>query len=63
VSDLDGLLRAIDEAMPKDSVLYVEGTSIAPAVKAYLEERRAPARRGIRRGALWPRARTSFIYP
>jgi hypothetical protein len=41
--------------MPADSVLYLEGTSIAPAVKAYLEERPAPARRRIWRGTLWPR--------
>jgi hypothetical protein len=39
VSDLYALLRAIDEAMPQDAVLCIEGTAVAPEVASFLEAR------------------------
>jgi hypothetical protein len=42
VSDLRALLRAIDESMPRDAVLVLEGTSVAPDVVAFLEPKQPP---------------------
>lgn len=39
--DFHILLRAIDEAMPKDAILALEGDATAPAVLALLTERAA----------------------
>jgi hypothetical protein len=39
--DFHILLRAIDEAMPKDAVLALEGDATAPAVAAFLREHEA----------------------
>jgi hypothetical protein len=39
VSDFHILLRAIDEVMPTDAVLFLEGPATAPAVTAFLRER------------------------
>jgi hypothetical protein len=55
VTDLYELLRAIDEAMPKDAVLYVEATAIAPDVASFLETRSARDRRQITPNTLWPK--------
>ena len=55
VTDFDELLRAIDEVMPKDAVLYVEGTSIAPDVAAFLDERKAGDPQAIEPGTIWPK--------
>jgi hypothetical protein len=41
VSDFYALLGAIDETMPKNSVLCLEGTSVASDVVAFLEQRQA----------------------
>jgi hypothetical protein len=38
VIDFHILLRAIEQAMPGDAVLFLEGTSTAPAVAAFLRE-------------------------
>jgi hypothetical protein len=38
-TDFHILLRAIDEVMPEDAVLCLEGTATAPAVAAFLRER------------------------
>jgi hypothetical protein len=45
--DFHILLRAIDEAMPKDATLYLEGGATAPAVEEFLEAHEAPGRREI----------------
>ena len=55
VTDLYKLLRAIDEAMPKDAVLYLEGTDFAPDVVTFLESRPAQDRREIKAHTLWPK--------
>lgn len=44
VTDFYELLRAIDEVMPNDAVLYLEGRSIAPDVAAFLEARQVADR-------------------
>jgi hypothetical protein len=54
VSDLYQLLRAIDETMPKDAVLYIEGTSVAPSIKEFLSSRPAPATRDVARSTISP---------
>ena len=56
VSDFYALLRAVDEAMPKDSTLCLEGTSVAPEVVAFLERRQAPVRSAIAANTLWPKS-------
>ena len=55
VTDLYKLLRAIDEATPKDAVLYVEATAIAPDVASSLETRTAQGWRQITPNSLWPK--------
>ena len=35
-TDFHILLRAIDEAMPDDAILWLEGSAIAPAVRGFL---------------------------
>jgi hypothetical protein len=47
-------LRAIDEAMPRDATLYLEGTSIAPEVKDFLGLHEAPATQRVAPGTLYP---------
>jgi hypothetical protein len=41
VSDLYELLRAIDETMPKEATLYVEGRSIVREIKEFLNSHQA----------------------
>jgi hypothetical protein len=55
VGDFYALLRAIDEVMPRDAILYVEGTSIASEVKDFLASRRALATYPIEPGTLYPK--------
>ncbi len=55
VSDFYALLGAIDEAMPKNSVLCLEGTSVASDVVAFLEPRQASERPAIEANTLWPK--------
>jgi hypothetical protein len=55
VSDFYALLYAIDETMPKDSVLCLEGTAIAPDVVAFLEQRPAAAPARIDPNTRWPK--------
>ncbi len=61
VRDLYRLLRAIDEAMPKDAVLYLEGTDFAPDVASFLESRPAQDRREIKAHTLWPKPKVFHI--
>jgi hypothetical protein len=42
VSDFYVLLRAIDEVMPSDAVLCIEGTSVTRDVASFLESRQPP---------------------
>ena len=58
VSDLYALLRAIDETMPKDATLYVEGSSIARAVREFLGARPAASDRELERGTRFPVPKT-----
>ena len=59
VSDFYALLRAVDETMPKDSVLCLEGTSID--VVAFLEQRPSPAPARIDPNTLWPKPKFFHI--
>jgi hypothetical protein len=61
VDDFYELLRAIDEAMPKGAVLYVEGSSIARDVAAFLDGHKAPDPRRIVAGTKWPKARVFHL--
>jgi hypothetical protein len=55
------LLAAVDDAMPKDAVLYLEGGSIAPEIAAFLAARPALEPREVARGTIWPTARTFHV--
>lgn len=55
VGDLCALLRAIDEAMPPGSILYVEGTSVAPDVREFLAARQTDDRVEVSKGTAWPK--------
>lgn len=61
VSDLYALLRAIDETMPTDATLYVEGTSIARAVEEFLTARQAAAWREVEPNTISPKPRTFHL--
>jgi hypothetical protein len=61
VSDLSALLRAIDEAMPDDAVLYVEGTTFAPAVADLLGDREVTEKPLVERGTIWPKPRVFHL--
>jgi hypothetical protein len=61
VTDFHQLLRAIDEVMPKDAVLYVEGTSVAPEVVSFLESRPAQNPCAIKANTLWPKPKVFHI--
>lgn len=43
-TDFHILLRAIDEALPEEAILVLEGASIAPAVADFLRAHAAPTR-------------------
>jgi hypothetical protein len=55
VKDFSSLLRAIDEVMPKEAVLYLEGTSVAPDVVSFLEARPAQNPPKVEANTLWPK--------
>jgi hypothetical protein len=61
VTDLYALLRALDETMPQDSILYVEGTSIVPEIRNFLSSRQSPVSREIAPGTLWPKPETFHL--
>lgn len=61
VTDLYKLLRAIDEVMPRDAVLYLEGTDFAPDVASFLEARSAQDRREIKANTQWPKPKVFHI--
>jgi len=45
----------IASVLPPGLTLYLEGTSIAPSVEAYLADRPAADPMSVRRGTIWPR--------
>ena len=51
------LLVALAAILPPGLTLYLEGTSIAPVVGAYLASRPAADPLPVRRGVIWPRPR------
>jgi hypothetical protein len=52
------LLAELAALLPPGLTLYVEGTSIAPIVAAYLSERPATNPTPVRRGVIWPRPKS-----
>jgi hypothetical protein len=61
VSDLYELLRAIDEVMPRDATLYIEGTSVAADVERFLAQRPADAWHEVEAGTLWPKPKVFHL--
>jgi hypothetical protein len=61
VRDLEALLRGIEDAMPQDAVLYVEGTSIASEVKDFLSANATSPTAFVTRGTAWPRPKSFHI--
>jgi hypothetical protein len=55
VTDLYELLRSIDEVIPKDAVLSIEGTSVVPAIGKFLETRAVANPPEIKPGTLSPK--------
>ena len=55
VTELSLLLTAIERAMPRPAVIFIEGTRLSDEVKTYLEERSLPSGRDDLWGTLWPR--------
>lgn len=53
-TDLYALLRAIDEAMPRDAVLAIEGTHIAAEVRQFLLEREPAQKPELVANTIWP---------
>lgn len=61
IRDLSGLLAAISAVMPEGAVLYLEGTSIAPEIRAFLEAHRAEESQRVVLGTSWPRPKTYHL--
>src|SRR2546425_5289857 len=61
VSDLYELLRVIDETMPTDATLYVEGTNIAADIKVFLSHRSATVQQEVEAGTAG-RSRGCFTF-
>jgi hypothetical protein len=61
VRDLYELLRAIDEVLPKDAILYVEGTNIAPAVAEFLAARETSEKPAVEPNTIWPKPRVFHL--
>ena len=52
------LLQKLAALLPPGLTLYIEGTSIAPLVTAYLKARRAANPPSVKRATIWPAPRT-----
>ena len=52
------LLLKLAELLPPGTTLYIEGTSIAPIVVAYLQNRPAEQPLAVKPGTIWPRPRS-----
>lgn len=61
VTDLYELLRAIDEVLPKDAILYLEGTSIVPGVSEFLRAREPAETPEVEPNTTWPRPRVFHL--
>jgi hypothetical protein len=61
VSDFYELLRAVDEVLPKDAILYLEGTSIAPAVSDFVTAREAGENPEVEPNTIWPKPRVFHL--
>jgi hypothetical protein len=61
IRDLYALLATIDDVMPAESVLYLEGTSIVPEIRAFLQSHGAEKTQSVARGTLWPRPRSYHL--
>jgi len=61
VTDLYELLLAIDEVLPKDAILYLEGTSIVPAVSEFLQASEADETPEVEPNTTWPRPRVFHL--
>jgi hypothetical protein len=55
------LLVDLASVLPAGLTLYVEGTSIAPIVSAYLADRAAANPLSVRPGIIWPRPKAYHI--
>ncbi len=55
VPDLDALLAGIVAAMPRASIMFIEGTSIVPEAKTLLYDRSVEPQRDDLWGTVWPR--------
>jgi hypothetical protein len=53
--DLPTIFRAIDAAIPKGAVLYLERGLCPPDLRAFLDERSIAPRATITPGTIWPR--------
>jgi hypothetical protein len=61
IRDLYALLAAIDEVIPEGAVLYLEGTSIVPDIRAFLEAHPTEESEPVGRGTSWPRPKTYHL--
>lgn len=57
-NDLGGILEAIQEVLPDDAVLYLEGSrrAMTPELLELLEANPSADRREVNRGTVWPRS-------
>jgi hypothetical protein len=53
--DITAFIREMSILFPDDSVIYIEGTSIDPAIKKYLQAHNAEKITRVEVGTLWPR--------
>lgn len=61
VRDLYALLQAIDEVVPTDTVLYVEGTSIAPEIKSFFAAHSIAGSMQLPLATMFPRPETFHV--
>ncbi len=54
-ADYSKFFRMVTQILPQGCVLYVEGTSIAPEIRAFLEPRKTDRIRSVVRGTILPR--------
>ena len=57
----DRVLAELAALLPAGLTLYLEGTSIAPDVQAFLARRPEPNPMAVRRGVIWPRPTTFHV--
>ncbi len=62
VSDLRVLIRAIDAAMPKSAIIYIEGDSIVPEVASFLTSHLASEPRDVWPGSSSRRSRAFHVH-